>query len=199
MCLQAGTAADLAGDDQSIPQLPESVLERILLLVPLSIRLGTCAGVCKAWAAAAVRVTSSLQFAMQGDEGVQRFPQLQSWLIQSDQQLTSLQISQRDDRVAGFGWLRDIGIGTLQLPCCNLGQLQELSLEYLRLELVDGAAGAGAASAWLPSSSGTAGAAAAAPNASTAHGAGVAYPMTRPLLPALQRLRLHHCYLHCMA
>jgi hypothetical protein len=52
----ASTALDLAGCEPPIPQLPEAVVDEILLYVPNC--LSTCAPVCKVWAAAAVRATT---------------------------------------------------------------------------------------------------------------------------------------------
>jgi hypothetical protein len=58
--LQAGTR-NFAGKDAG-PQLPDAVVDCILSRVALPTRLFTCATVCKAWAAAAVRPTTIVHF-----------------------------------------------------------------------------------------------------------------------------------------
>jgi hypothetical protein len=54
--VQAIAAVDDDGCEPPIPQLPEAVVEEVLLYVPNC--LSTCAAVSKTWAAAAVRATT---------------------------------------------------------------------------------------------------------------------------------------------
>jgi hypothetical protein len=64
LCLlhvQAATGGDPTFEDTPVPQQPDAVIERILCYVPLGTCLTACDSVCKAWAAAAVRATSSAQ------------------------------------------------------------------------------------------------------------------------------------------
>lgn len=100
-CLQAGNAYGHTTTATPAPQLPDAAIDCILHHVPLPTRLITSASVCKAWAAAAVRATSSVHVTVQRQGAARRLPLLQAWMQQSGQQLTSLSITPQADRVAG--------------------------------------------------------------------------------------------------
>jgi hypothetical protein len=84
--------------NREVPQLPSAVIEGILRYVPLHHRLKTCATVCKAWAAAAVSATTSMQCKVYGHVANQKLPILQNWLCLPGQQLTSLCITHTELR-----------------------------------------------------------------------------------------------------
>ena len=94
--------------------------------MPLHHRLKTwctgCATVCKAWAAAAVSATTSMQCKVYGHVANQKLPILQNWLCLPGQQLTSLCITHTELRT------RDekpdnSAMGVLQLPFSKLSGL----------------------------------------------------------------------------
>jgi hypothetical protein len=196
--MQAGDDFDHATKGTPAPQLPDALMDRILLHVPLSIRLTTSASVCKAWAAAAVRATSSVQCTLKRQDAAHKLPLLQTWLQQSGQQLTSLHVAPKADRVAGIDLHSDDSMGALQLPVSTLSSLKVLSLECLDISLPADAAASTAQRQLQPSNSRRAEATASGTSsASTApcDPAGSAHS----LLPALQHLKLQHCSLDTIA
>ena len=174
--------------------------------IPQGTRLTTCASVCRAWAAAVVRATTSVQCTVQRQDASRRLPLLQSWLSHSSQQLTSMCIIPKDEKVAGFGWRSTHAMGTLKLQWPNLARLQELTLECVDLDFSptiqqqplppggqpDTAAAATShgktvpvVSQWSPLS----GVSQSSPLSGSAyHGSNDVHP----LLPSLQRLDLKH-------
>jgi hypothetical protein len=75
-----------------------------------------------------------VQCTLQLQDASRRLPLLQSWLSHSKQQLTSMCIVPKDERVAGFGWRSTHAMGTLKLQWPNLARLQELILECIDLD-----------------------------------------------------------------
>jgi hypothetical protein len=136
--MQADDAYDHAPKGTPAPQLPNAAMDRILHHVPLSTRLTTCASVCKAWAAAAVRATTNVQCTVKRQDAAHKLPLLQTWLRQSEQQLTSLHVAPKADRVAGRDLRSDDSMGALQLPASQLPSLQELSRPPVRRVMIDG-------------------------------------------------------------
>ena len=94
---------------------------------------------CKAWAAAAVSATTSIQYELYQDTAQQKLPGLESWLSLPGQQLTSLCITHSALWATGDAQpataVRHTQVGSLQLPTSKLARLQELTLECVTIKL----------------------------------------------------------------
>ncbi|KAF8065954.1 Slc25a24 [Scenedesmus sp. PABB004] len=108
--------------------LPAELWVCVLAELPLAERLGVAALVCSTWRAAADAATTSVEVKAAEQ---QRLDRLCAWLARRAGQLTRLSVA------PSLGWSCD-RCPTLALPCQRLARLEELQLDWLKLETPDG-------------------------------------------------------------
>jgi hypothetical protein len=108
------------------PELPEVIILRILVCVPLKQRLAVCTRVSKAWKAAATSATKDVSLQMYPKDGAS----LDSWLVAHGHQLTSLQLAQ-----SGSWYEHTTYCSLLSLPCASFSCLQILTVEGYQFQL----------------------------------------------------------------
>jgi hypothetical protein len=153
--------------DSQFSRLPQTLLIRILQLLPQRERLTSCALVCKSWAeaAAAATVEVDVPAVARAEHTHERIAAFQPWLEQHAGQLVSLRVPQPVD---SWTWTNSVKRPFLHLPSCQLQQLSRLELERLEVCL-------------KPTAS------------SSSTSSGGSYTATVPMLAKLQELRLHMC------
>jgi hypothetical protein len=106
-----------------LADLPDSLLVRILQEIPLKPRVGVCARVCRAWAAAAAACTADLEHEIVGTSQCNR---LQRWFTQHAQQIEVVHIT------ASF---KDGKRPVFELPTARLTNLIHMCVDGVRLQL----------------------------------------------------------------
>jgi hypothetical protein len=119
--------------DQQIPELPTSLVCRILQHVPVRKRLASCALVCRAWAAAAAATPAEID--SRHAYSVKEAKALQDWLAKHGGVVEVLRIRHKN-------WIMDQT--GLQLPVAKFSRLHKLELSSMKAQ----AAGFSGCTAW---------------------------------------------------
>uniref|UniRef100_A0A383V902 F-box domain-containing protein n=1 Tax=Tetradesmus obliquus TaxID=3088 RepID=A0A383V902_TETOB len=145
-----------------MPPLPDDLIAKILSFLDVQQRIGTCSLVCRAWRTAAAAATPDISVTLQlQDTSYQleeRCRSLTAWRRKHGRQAHRL----HDICTDCDGWLgHDFAFDTpatpfFHLPCCQLGQLQQLSISGVALfpDATAAAAAAAAAADHITASSG---------------------------------------------
>ena len=164
-----------------IPQLQDAAVACILQHVPLQQRLSVCAMVCRAWAAAAVTVTTNIDILFKRSN---RCVHLQDWLAKRGGVVVALTAQHSP-------CAQSISTHPLRLPVLQLMQLRSLNLSRVKAQLSAQGSSACSSTRSLRSSGGLT-----HTRASSSSSAGSAAAAAAIGLPQLQELALCDCDLN---